>query len=79
MLNPSPASVRVRAGQEGLFKAGDVGPLWRVVEGTARLDRETGSSRLPVQLALPSSNCVATTWRPCAPAVCCPAWRVCCA
>ena len=53
MLNPSPASVRVRAGQEGLFKAGDVGPLWRVVEGTARLDRETGSSRLPVQLALP--------------------------
>ena len=53
MLNPSPESVRVRAGQDGFFKAGDVGPLWRVVEGTARLDRETGSSRLPVQLALP--------------------------
>jgi CRP-like cAMP-binding protein len=53
MLNPSPESVRVRAGQDGFFKAGDAGPLWRVVEGTARLDRENGSSRLPVQLALP--------------------------
>jgi Cyclic nucleotide-binding domain len=53
MLNPLPESVRARAGQDGLFKAGERGPLWRVVEGTARLDRENGSSRLPVQLALP--------------------------
>jgi CRP-like cAMP-binding protein len=53
MLNFSPEPVRMRAGQDGLFKAGEVGPLWRVVEGTARLDRENGSSRLPVQLALP--------------------------
>lgn len=53
MLNPSPEPVRVRAGQATLFKAGDTGPLWRVIEGTARLDRENGSSRLPVQLALP--------------------------
>lgn len=53
MLKNSPTSVRIRAGQDGLFKAGECGPLWRVVEGTARLDRETGPSRLPVLLALP--------------------------
>jgi CRP-like cAMP-binding protein len=52
MLNFSPEPVHVRAGQDGLFRAGERGPLWRVVEGTARLDRENGSSRLPVQLAL---------------------------
>jgi Cyclic nucleotide-binding domain len=48
-----PTPVRIRTGQEILFKAGDAGTLWRVVEGTARLDRETGPSRLPVLLALP--------------------------
>ena len=53
MLKSFPAPVRLRAGQESLFKAGEMGPLWRVVAGTARLDRENGSSRLPVQLALP--------------------------
>lgn len=53
MLNSYTAPVRLRAGQGSLFKAGEIGPLWCVVEGTARLDRETGSSRLPVQLALP--------------------------
>lgn len=35
------------------FRAGDSGLLWRVVEGTARLDRESADARLPVLLALP--------------------------
>lgn len=45
--------VHVRAGQEPLFKAGTTGALWRVLEGTVRLDRESGPSRLPVLIALP--------------------------
>ena len=53
MLNPSPRPLRVRAGQDSFFQAGEQGPLWRVVEGAVRLDCEDGSSRLPVQLALP--------------------------
>ena len=53
MLNASPAPAQVRAGQASLFRAGECGPLWRVVEGTARLDRENGATRLPVFLALP--------------------------
>jgi hypothetical protein len=47
MLNPSPRPVRVRAGHDSFFQAGEQGPLWRVVEGAVRLDC------LPVQLALP--------------------------
>ncbi|MGM9425646.1 hypothetical protein [Hydrogenophaga sp. MI9] len=53
MSNPFPMPVRARAGQDHFFRAGDRGPLWRVVEGTARLDRENGEARLPVLLALP--------------------------
>jgi hypothetical protein len=45
--------VRLCAGQDPLFKAGATGPLWRVLEGTVRLDRESGPSRLPVLIALP--------------------------
>lgn len=45
--------VHLRAGQEPLFKAGTTGALWRVLEGTVRLDRESGPSRLPVLIALP--------------------------
>lgn len=45
--------VQLGAGQEPLFRAGETGHLWRVVEGTARLDRESGPTRLPVLVALP--------------------------
>lgn len=45
--------VHLRAGQEPLFRAGTTGALWRVLEGTVRLDRESGLSRLPVLIALP--------------------------
>lgn len=45
--------VRLHAGQDPLFKAGATGRLWRVLEGTVRLDRESGPSRLPVLIALP--------------------------
>lgn len=45
--------VRLSAAQEPLFKAGTTGALWRVLEGTVRLDRENGPSRLPVLIALP--------------------------
>lgn len=53
MSNDFRKPVRVRAGQDCLFKPGESGPLWRVVEGTARLDRDNGPVRLPVLLALP--------------------------
>lgn len=52
MSNPVKEPVRLCAGQE-LFKAGATGALWRVLEGTVRLDRESGPSRLPVLIALP--------------------------
>lgn len=45
--------VHLRAGQDPLFKAGTTGALWRVLEGTVRLDRENGASHLPVLIALP--------------------------
>lgn len=45
--------VHLRAGQDHVFRAGECGPLWRVVSGTVRLDREAGPTRLPVLLALP--------------------------
>jgi hypothetical protein len=47
---PGPTPVGLAAGRAD---GGEIGPLWSLVEGSARLDRETGSSRLPVQLALP--------------------------
>ena len=53
MSNPVQEPVRLCAGQEPLFKAGATGSLWRVLEGTVRLDRESGPSRLPVLIALP--------------------------
>jgi CRP-like cAMP-binding protein len=53
MSIPAEQPVRLCAGQDPLFKAGDTGPLWRLIEGTARLDRESGPVRLPVLVALP--------------------------
>lgn len=53
MSNPVEQPVHLCAGQAPLFKAGDTGALWRVLEGTVRLDRESGPSRLPVLIALP--------------------------
>lgn len=46
-------TLQVCAGQSRIYKSGDFGPLWRVLEGVVRLDRENGPQRLPVQLALP--------------------------
>lgn len=45
--------VRDFAGNQTVFQAGEAGPLWRVVEGMVRLDRELGAQALSVQLALP--------------------------
>lgn len=39
--------------QAGIFKSGDFGGVWRVLDGVVRMDRESGPLRLPVQLALP--------------------------
>lgn len=41
------------ASAETVFLAGESGPVWRVVEGLVRLDRDRGPIRQPVQLALP--------------------------
>ncbi len=41
------------ASNQNIFLAGDAGTVWRVVEGAVRLDRDSGSTRQPVQLALP--------------------------
>lgn len=38
---------------ESVFFAGEAGPVWRVLEGIVRLDRDSGPTRQPVQLALP--------------------------
>lgn len=40
------------ASNQPIFLAGESGPVWRVVEGVVRLDRESGPIRQPVQLAL---------------------------
>ncbi|WP_374411399.1 Crp/Fnr family transcriptional regulator [Hydrogenophaga sp.] len=45
--------VRLLAGQDNVFRAGECGLLWRVVSGTVRLDRAAGTARLPVWLGLP--------------------------
>jgi len=41
------------ASEEAVFLAGEAGPVWRVVEGLVRLDRDNGPIRQPVQLAVP--------------------------
>lgn len=41
------------ASNQSIFLAGEAGPVWRVVEGIVRLDRDSGPIRQPVQLALP--------------------------
>lgn len=41
------------AAAQSVFVAGERGPVWRVVQGMVRLDRECGPLRQPVQLALP--------------------------
>jgi CRP-like cAMP-binding protein len=43
----------VCASQQSVFLAGESGPVWRVVEGIVRIDRVSGQSHQPVQLALP--------------------------
>lgn len=48
-----PLPVRVSAGHDPIFRAGQTGPVWRVLDGVVRLDRTSGPSSLPVQLALP--------------------------
>ena len=45
--------VRVRAGHQPIFDSGSEGPVWRVVRGVARLDRQGTEHPLPVWLALP--------------------------
>lgn len=39
--------------QQSVFLAGESGPVWRVVEGIVRIDRQNGPLCQPVQLALP--------------------------
>ena len=41
------------ASNQSIFLAGESGPVWRVVAGVVRLDRDHGPIRQPVQLALP--------------------------
>lgn len=43
---------RAFAKAEPVFLAGEAGPVWRVLEGIVRLDRDSGPTRQPVQLAL---------------------------
>jgi len=53
MISEDFLPVRVRAGHQPLFHGGEVGPVWRVVRGVVRLDRQGGEHPLPVWLALP--------------------------
>ena len=53
MFVDSVAPLRLAAGQSPIFQAGQTGPVWRVIQGVVRLDRQGGPVRLPVQLALP--------------------------
>jgi Cyclic nucleotide-binding domain len=53
MWVPEVPPVRDVAGNQTVFQAGEAGPVWRVVEGVVRLDRDHGPQALPVQLALP--------------------------
>jgi hypothetical protein len=51
-IQSSPVEL-VCASQQSVFLAGESGPVWRVVEGIVRIDRVSGQSHQPVQLALP--------------------------
>jgi len=53
MISEDFLPVRVRAGHQTLFHGGEVGPVWRVIRGVVRLDRQGGEHPLPVWLALP--------------------------
>jgi len=53
MTSTVPSVALVCASNQSIFLSGESGPVWRVVEGVVRLDRDTGPIRQPVQLALP--------------------------
>ena len=53
MWIPDVPTARDVAGNQTVFQAGEAGPVWRVIEGVVRLDRDHGPEALPVQLALP--------------------------
>jgi CRP-like cAMP-binding protein len=53
MWIPDLPTARDVAGNQTVFQAGEAGPVWRVIEGVVRLDRDLGPEALPVQLALP--------------------------
>lgn len=53
MTSAVSAVVLACASNQSIFLAGESGPVWRVVEGFVRLDRDSGPIRQPVQLALP--------------------------
>lgn len=53
MTSPAFSQGLACASQESIFLTGETGPLWRVIEGAVRLDRDSGHARQPVQLALP--------------------------
>jgi hypothetical protein len=52
MKQQDPRIALACASGESVFLAGESGPVWRVVEGLVRLDRDDGALRQPVQLAL---------------------------
>jgi hypothetical protein len=53
-MNPSVRpDTRAFAKAESVFFAGESGAAWRVLLGFIRLDRDSGATRHPVQLALP--------------------------
>ena len=53
MWIPDVPTARDVAGNQTVFQAGEAGPVWRVIEGVVRLDRDHCPEALPVQLALP--------------------------
>lgn len=53
MTSADPFVALACASNQSIFLAGTSGPVWRVVQGVVRLDRDCGPIRQPVQLALP--------------------------
>ena len=53
MTSTDSSAERVCTSQQSVFLAGESGPVWRVVQGIVRLDRQSGPVSQPVQLALP--------------------------
>lgn len=53
MKHPDSSVALACASEVPVFLAGESGPVWRVLNGIVRLDRDSGPSRQPVQLALP--------------------------